>query len=103
MHAQFIVFGIACYYRCYSGLWLGINAFCGKFPRIEPLQEIELSPWDSLTSDEISRASASVKERHGEDVVFSRISLRQPDKSEALAWKSGQVAAREAEITFRIR
>ena len=65
-------------------------------------QEVELSPWDSLTSDEISRASASVKERHGEDVVFSRISLRQPNKSEALAWKSGQVAAREAEITFRI-
>ena len=65
-------------------------------------QEVETSPWDSLTSDEISRASASVKERHGEDVVFSRISLRQPNKSEALAWTSGQVAAREAEITFRV-
>ena len=65
-------------------------------------QEIELSPWDSLTGEEISRASASVKERHGEDVVFSRISLRQPNKSEALAWTSGQGAAREAEITFRV-
>ena len=65
-------------------------------------QEVELSPWDSLTSDEVSRASASIKERHGEDVVFSRISLRQPNKSEALAWKPGQVAGREAEITFRV-
>ena len=65
-------------------------------------QEVELSPWDSLTSDEISRASASIKERHGGDVVFSRISLRQPNKSEALAWKPGQVAGREAEITFRV-
>ena len=70
--------------------------------RVLAAQEVELSPWDSLTSDEISRASASIKERHGEDVVFSRISLRQPNKSEALAWKPGQVAGREAEITFRV-
>jgi primary-amine oxidase len=70
--------------------------------RVLTAQQVELSPWDSLTSDEISRASASVKERHGESVVFSRISLRQPNKSTALAWKSGQVAAREAEITFRV-
>ena len=63
---------------------------------------IDLSPWDSLTSDEISRASTSVKERHGQDVVFSRISLRQPNKPEALAWEPGKVAGREAEITFRV-
>lgn len=69
--------------------------------RAVTVPEVELSPWDALTGAEMSRAVAAVKERHGADVVFTRISLRQPEKTTALAWQQGQSAAREAEMTFR--
>ena len=36
------------------------------------------SPWDSLSATEIEQAAAAVKARHGNDVLFNRISLQQP-------------------------
>ena len=37
---------------------------------------------------------------HGDDVLFARISLKQPDKAAALAWTPGEKAARSAEVAF---
>jgi primary-amine oxidase len=65
------------------------------------VSDVALSPWDALTGAEITRAAAAVKARHGDDVIITRISLRQPEKAVALAWQQGQVPAREAEMTFR--
>jgi hypothetical protein len=45
------------------------------------------SPWDSLSATEIEQAAAAVKARHGNDVLFNRISLQQPLKRQALSWQ----------------
>ncbi|MFZ8974684.1 MAG: hypothetical protein ACO2ZD_11370 [Pseudomonadales bacterium] len=50
------------------------------------------SPWDSLSATEIEQAAAAVKARHGNDVLFNRISLQQPLKRQALGWQTGQTA-----------
>ncbi len=60
-----------------------------------------LSPWDSLSADEIEQAASAVKARHGDNTVFNRISLSQPQKSDALQWQSGQTPLRAATISFR--
>ena len=60
-----------------------------------------LSPWDSLTSGEIAAAAEAVRARHGQEVRFNRISLRQPEKAVALSWQADQQAVRGAEIVFR--
>lgn len=64
--------------------------------------DVELSPWDGLTGEEIASVARAVKARHGDGVIFNRISLRQPEKATALAWEKGQTSSREAEITFRV-
>lgn len=61
---------------------------------------VELSPWDGLTPEEYRIAAALIKAAHGDGVVFTRISLRQPDKAQALAWRTGEVAQRDGEVTF---
>ncbi|MDA1207549.1 MAG: hypothetical protein O2858_07725 [Proteobacteria bacterium] len=59
------------------------------------------SPWDSLSATEIEQAAAAVKARHGNDVLFNRISLQQPLKRQALSWQTGQTAHRAATLSFR--
>ena len=58
------------------------------------------SPWDGLTADEYQLVSKAVRAAHGDDVLFARISLKQPDKAAALAWTPGEKAARSAEVAF---
>ena len=63
-------------------------------------QEVELSPWDSLTSDEISRASASVKERHGEDVVFPELAYVSPINLRLLLGNQGKLLLGKLKLLF---
>ncbi|MEG9861870.1 MAG: hypothetical protein V6Z81_05135 [Parvularculales bacterium] len=58
------------------------------------------SPWDSLTGPEYASAAEVIKATYGEDVLFTRISLKQPEKQEALNWREGEPAGRAAEVTF---
>ena len=58
------------------------------------------SPWDGLTGAEYDRAAAAIRQAHGAAVLFSRISLKQPDKQTALDWREGETAMRAAEVTF---
>ena len=58
------------------------------------------SPWDGLTADEYQLVAKAVRAAHGDDVLFARISLKQPDKAAALAWTPGEKAARSAEVAF---
>jgi primary-amine oxidase len=43
-----------------------------------------------------------LKAVHGDAVMFTRISLRQPEKAVALAWQDGDTAQRGAEVTFLV-
>ena len=60
------------------------------------------SPWHSLTETEINEAATAVNGAFGEDVLFNRISLTEPDKSKARAWQTGDQAARGADIVYRL-
>ena len=62
--------------------------------------QVTVSPWDGLQPREYAQAAALLKTVHGDDVLFTRISLRQPEKAVALAWQEGQPAQRDAEVTF---
>lgn len=63
-------------------------------------QTAAVTPWDGLSAADYQIAAAAIKQAQGEDVMFIRISLQQPDKQKALAWQPGQIAERAAEITF---
>ena len=63
---------------------------------------INLSPWDGLNASEYRQAAALVMAAHDGNVIFARISLRQPDKAEALAWQTGEIAQRGAEVSFLV-
>jgi primary-amine oxidase len=58
------------------------------------------SPWDGLSASEYQLAAKLIQQVHGENIMFARISLRQPDKARALAWRDGEKAQRGAEVTF---
>ena len=60
----------------------------------EPIAPAERSPWHSLTSDEITEAVSALRASVGEEIRFNQISLLEPIKSDALAWKRGATAAR---------
>ena len=68
----------------------------------ESAAPITLSPWDGLNASEYRRAAARVLAAHDGNVIFARISLRQPDKAEALAWQAGDTAKRDAEVSFLV-
>ncbi|MBF2754464.1 MAG: hypothetical protein ISN29_04290 [Gammaproteobacteria bacterium AqS3] len=85
----------------HKGIWavglLLLLAGCSDMPR----GEIELTPWRSLTSDEIARAAEAVRSDAGEGVLlFNRISLAEPNKARALAWSPGETPERSAEIAY---
>ena len=65
--------------------------------------EVSVSPWDGLQPQEYAQAAALLKAVHGDDVLFTRISLRQPEKAVALAWQDGDAAQRDAEVTFLVK
>ena len=60
------------------------------------------SPWDGLSGAEYGQAAKLLKQVHGDDVLFARVSLRQPDKAQALAWQEGEGAQRDAEVSFLV-
>ncbi len=61
---------------------------------------LTVSPWDGLSDADYERAAASVKAVYGDAVIFTRISLKQPEKAVALDWQEGALAQRAAEVTF---
>tara|TARA_B110000971_G_scaffold221083_1_gene266815 strand:- start:2544 stop:4592 length:2049 start_codon:yes stop_codon:yes gene_type:complete len=61
---------------------------------------LTVSPWDGLRAAEYERAAEILRKTHGETILFTRISLRQPEKAAALTWREGGVAQRSAEVTF---
>jgi primary-amine oxidase len=67
-----------------------------------PSAVTETSPWDGLQPQEYRAAAELIKALHGDDVLFTRISLRQPDKTKALAWREGTSAQRDADVTFLV-
>ena len=60
-----------------------------------------LSPWHSLTSEEVAEVATAVTESVDAQVVFNRISLLEPHKQDALAWDAQSVAARGADVLYR--
>ena len=64
--------------------------------------DIAVSPWDGLRPEEYAQAAGLLKAVHGDAVMFTRISLRQPEKDVALAWQDGDSAQRGAEVTFLV-
>ena len=60
-----------------------------------------LSPWHSLTEEEIKRAAAALIGREGNGIVINRISLKEPNKQLAKAWQSNESAQRGADLLFR--
>ena len=61
----------------------------------------QVSPWDSLSAEEIEEVATAIKQRHGDGVLFNRISLSQPEKVVALQWQPDQKAVRGAAVSFR--
>ncbi|MDB2523473.1 hypothetical protein N9X88_05345, partial [Alphaproteobacteria bacterium] len=64
--------------------------------------DIAVSPWDGLRPEEYAQAAGLLKAVHDDAVMFTRISLRQPEKAVALAWQDGDTAQRGAEVTFLV-
>ena len=60
-----------------------------------------LSPWHSLTTDEVAQVTTAVTESVDAQVVFNRISLLEPHKQDALSWDKQSVAARGADVLYR--
>ena len=60
-----------------------------------------LSPWHSLTEEEIKTAAAALIGREGNAIVINRISLKEPNKQLAKAWQSNESAQRGADLLFR--
>lgn len=83
------------------GLFIWVLAFSIDAKKSAELARAEFaSPWSSLSGAEYQIAARAISAAHGENVLFTRISLKQPDKQEALAWREGEQAQRDAEITF---
>ena len=59
------------------------------------------SPGDSLSANEIEQAAPAIRARQGDDTIFNRISVSQPEKSVALQWQAGRTPRRSALISFR--
>ena len=77
------------------------NQSSGKNESSEAMAAKELSPWHSLTSDEITEAVSALRASVGDEIMFNRVSLLEPVKSDALAWKSGATAGRGADLIYR--
>ena len=59
-----------------------------------------ISPWDGLSGAEYAQAAMLLKQAYGDDVLFARISLRQPDKAQALAWQEARARAARCRSQF---
>ncbi len=77
------------------------NQSSGKKESSEAMAAKELSPWHSLTSDEITEAVSALRASVGDEIMFNRVSLLEPVKSDALAWDSGATAGRGADLIYR--
>lgn len=79
-------------------LSMGLLVACNeKSLELDETTDRLLSPWHSLTSEEVAEVATAVTESIDAQVVFNRISLLEPHKQDALAWDVHSVAARGAE------
>ena len=60
-----------------------------------------ISPWHSLTEAEVREVASAVMDSTDDVVVFNRISLREPDKEQAIGWQGTEPAQRGADILYR--
>ena len=77
------------------------NQSSGQIEPSETMAAKEPSPWHSLTSDEITEAVSALRASVGDEIMFNRVSLLEPVKSDALAWESGTTAGRGADLIYR--
>ena len=54
----------------------------------------DISPWHSLTEEEIREVAAAVIDSTDDGVIFNRISLLEPHKEQAIAWQGSEPARR---------
>ena len=89
-------------YRFVAILSVVALASCGQSPQeMGDTTLSKISPWHSLTETEINEAATAATNTFGEGIVFNRISLTEPDKTEARSWQVGDKAARGADIIWR--
>jgi Cu2+-containing amine oxidase len=62
-----------------------------------------LSPWHSLTEEEIKTAAAALIGREGNAIVINRISLKEPNKQAAKAWQSNEPGTTWRRLTLPVR
>ena len=83
-------------------LSMGLLVACAeKSLELDETTDRILSPWHSLTSEEVAEVATAVIEAVDAQVVFNRISLLEPLKQDALAWDAHSVAARGADVLYR--
>ena len=61
----------------------------------------DISPWHSLTEEEIREVAAAVIDSTDDAVIFNRISLLEPNKEQAIAWQGSAPAQRGADVLYR--
>ena len=62
---------------------------------------VPISPWHSLTEAEVKEAAAAVMDSTDDTVVFSRISLLEPHKEQAITRQGTDPARRGADVLYR--
>jgi Cu2+-containing amine oxidase len=86
--------------RVLAVLSVAVLASCGQSsPETADTAPNAMSPWHSLTESEINEAVAAASDAFGEGILFNRISLTEPDKNKARAWRAGDQVTRGGIIT----
>ena len=89
--------------RVLAVLSIAVLASCGlNSPETADTAPSAMSPWHSLTEREINEAADAASDAFGEGILFNRISLTEPNKTEARIWQAGDTAARGADIVYRL-
>lgn len=60
-----------------------------------------VSPWQSLSAEEIAAAAKALIDREGDGIVINRMSLKEPNKQTAKAWTTDTPAERGADLFYR--
>jgi primary-amine oxidase len=68
--------------------------------RLAAVETVSASPWDGLSAQDYTMAAQAVRTKFDGKLMIIRMSLQQPDKATALAWRPGTQAQRAAEVTF---
>ena len=83
-------------------LLLSLLAACSsdRAPEATPSNSA-VSPWQSLSAEEITEAAKALLDREGDGIVINRMSLKEPNKQTAKAWSPDSQAERGADLFYR--